>query len=106
VAPSAAGGRNAETRDYRVLPGDGGGPVLKTCAGGHFGVAPGAGVPWVLAVPGWEQDHCDLDVVCQGFDAETYGVPLAACPGTVEQIWGADQDQVPVPEAANARFRR
>jgi len=50
--------------------------VLKTFAGGQlFGVAHGDGVPWVLALPGWERTHRDFDVVCQGLDAVALDLP-------------------------------
>jgi pimeloyl-ACP methyl ester carboxylesterase len=50
--------------------------VLKTFAGGHlFGVTHGDGLPWILALPGWERDHRDFDVVCRGLDAVVLDLP-------------------------------
>jgi pimeloyl-ACP methyl ester carboxylesterase len=50
--------------------------MLKTFAGGQlFGARYGTGIPWVLALPGWERTHRDYDELLSGLDAIALDLP-------------------------------
>lgn len=60
--------------------------MLKTFAGGQlFGATHGTGVPWVLALPGWQRTHRDFDAVLDGLNAVGLDLPgFGAAPPPTE----------------------
>jgi pimeloyl-ACP methyl ester carboxylesterase len=66
--------------------------MLKTFAGGQlFGVTHGDGLPWILALPGWERDHRDFDVVCRGLDAVVLDLPGFGATAPPPEPWTTAQ---------------
>jgi pimeloyl-ACP methyl ester carboxylesterase len=66
--------------------------VLKTFAGGRlFGAGYGTGVPWVLALPGWERTHRDFDDVLAGFDAIALDLPGFGAAPAPPEAWTTRQ---------------
>lgn len=66
--------------------------MLKTFAGARlFGAAHGEGVPWVLALPGWEHTHLDFDAALSTSDAIALDLPGFGAAPQPPEAWTTRQ---------------